>query len=381
MVVLVSMARLVDIKSGRVFELPAGADEARVLIGRSLRCDVVIDVSGIARQHTFLIRRAGGFWLAGGEEQLSANGTFLNDLSPYADTPLREGDLIRLGDPSMGVALRYEGPSLERAEISVAPTKPRQLSPVAAPPRVLAGSPPVAPSPAPSSPVKVAELPFDSSGPGIRIDVGQCPLHLRVTRGEITSFTAPGSPALGVRAARVLGARPTPRPNCRAEMFGGIWPARITTIRQRAPAAEQTLRFTVATPGAAVGVDMLLTFPFGLVAPGELWRPDLVEPLREVWRRSQLLLADGDVVPVNDGRICYVEDTRLPFCPTLTAIQWDHTGDAEHPYRAWVQSTWWVIRVNDFPEQPSVYSLFIDRREVAQIQRWPRAWTKGSTTG
>ncbi|HMR10487.1 MAG TPA: FHA domain-containing protein, partial [Polyangiaceae bacterium] len=99
------MARLVDIRSGRIFELPAGANEARVFVGRSASCSVVIDVPGISRRHTCLIYRTGGLWLEGGEEQGSANGTFLNDSSPCADTPLREGDLIRLGDPTLGVTL------------------------------------------------------------------------------------------------------------------------------------------------------------------------------------------------------------------------------------------------------------------------------------
>lgn len=368
------MARLVDIRSGRVFELPAGANETRVFIGRNASCNVVIDVPGISRQHTFLIHRGGGLWLEGGEEQGSANGTFLNDLSPYADTPLREGDLIRLGDPTLGVTLRYEGPSLERDKIPTEPARRRQPPPISAPLRIRAKE--VAP-PASSSPARIAELPFDANGLGIRIDVGQCPLYLRVTRNEITSFTPPGSPALGVRASRIFGARPTPEPNCRVEMFGGMWPAQLTTTRRRLPAAEQTLQFTVATPSSSVGINLALTFPCGLVAPEEIWRPELIAPLREVWNRSLLLLANGDLVPVNDARIPDDKGLRLPFCPTLTAIEWDHTGDPEYPYRAWVQSNWWFIRVNDFPEHPHVYSLMLEGREVAQIQRWPRAWTKG----
>ena len=57
--------------------------------------------------------------------------------------------------------------------------------------------------------------------------------------------------------------------------------------------------------------------------------------------------------------------------PFETPVRWRATGDAEEPYEARVGAQLWRVRVNDWPDEPTVYSLLIDGREHAGFDDWP----------
>jgi hypothetical protein len=58
-----------------------------------------------------------------------------------------------------------------------------------------------------------------------------------------------------------------------------------------------------------------------------------------------------------------------------TAIAWERSGDGEFPYRAVIDGSTLVIRVNDFPAEP-LYTLLINDEEVEDLEDWPSAWVR-----
>lgn len=52
------------------------------------------------------------------------------------------------------------------------------------------------------------------------------------------------------------------------------------------------------------------------------------------------------------------------------------TDDARIPWAADVDGTRWTVRINEFPEEPSLYSLIIDGLVVEELMDWPAAWTR-----
>lgn len=54
-------------------------------------------------------------------------------------------------------------------------------------------------------------------------------------------------------------------------------------------------------------------------------------------------------------------------------LDWNTTGDVEHPWAAEVDGENWQIRLNDFPEEP-MYSLIIDGEERGSFHDWPENW-------
>jgi diguanylate cyclase (GGDEF)-like protein len=83
--------------------------EGRLVLGRAPDCDVCLESPGISRQHAELQEQAGTVML---RDLGSANGTHLNDQLVSQPQPLRDGDLLRLGQ----VVLRfYERHSVDAA--------------------------------------------------------------------------------------------------------------------------------------------------------------------------------------------------------------------------------------------------------------------------
>ena len=72
-------------------------DAPQVTIGRSPTNHLVLDLPTISREHA-RIRREGDTYIL--EDLQSTNGTFLND-KPVTESPLREGDHIRLGPATL----------------------------------------------------------------------------------------------------------------------------------------------------------------------------------------------------------------------------------------------------------------------------------------
>ncbi len=74
--------------------------DGRLVLGRAPDCDVCLESLGISRRHADLQELAGAVML---RDLGSANGTYLNDQRISQPQPLRDGDLIRLGQ----VVLRF----------------------------------------------------------------------------------------------------------------------------------------------------------------------------------------------------------------------------------------------------------------------------------
>lgn len=68
--------------------------DGRLVLGRSPECGACLESLGISRRHAELREEAGVVVL---HDLGSANGSFLNDRRVTEPTPLRDGDLIRLG--------------------------------------------------------------------------------------------------------------------------------------------------------------------------------------------------------------------------------------------------------------------------------------------
>jgi hypothetical protein len=70
-----------------------------------------------------------------------------------------------------------------------------------------------------------------------------------------------------------------------------------------------------------------------------------------------------------------------PALPTPSAAQqrtldWLPTGDAFRPFRAVVDGDEWAVSVNDWPDEPTVYSLWVNGREAFGFDGWPDGWSR-----
>jgi hypothetical protein len=65
-----------------------------------------------------------------------------------------------------------------------------------------------------------------------------------------------------------------------------------------------------------------------------------------------------------------------PPVPSLVRVAFRASGDARYPYAADVDGQRWTVRINEFPEEPSVYSLLINGQVAEELMDWPAAWTR-----
>ncbi|MEV0338403.1 hypothetical protein AB0H49_05190 [Nocardia sp. NPDC050713] len=60
--------------------------------------------------------------------------------------------------------------------------------------------------------------------------------------------------------------------------------------------------------------------------------------------------------------------------PELNARpQWRRTGNAKFPVAAVVDGSWWVLRLNGFPDHP-LWTLFVDGTRRFDVDDAPSAW-------
>lgn len=59
-----------------------------------------------------------------------------------------------------------------------------------------------------------------------------------------------------------------------------------------------------------------------------------------------------------------------------TVIDWLGTGDAIRPYRAEVFGDEWQVAVNDWPDQPRVYTLIVNGEPAFDFDGWPDCWSR-----
>jgi hypothetical protein len=63
--------------------------------------------------------------------------------------------------------------------------------------------------------------------------------------------------------------------------------------------------------------------------------------------------------------------------PQNQIVEWAHVFEnAEHLiYEAGVVGSSWIIRLNDFPDEP-LYTLLINGEEIIHFNEWPVNWKK-----
>ena len=69
-------------------------DEDEFTIGRDVKNSIVVDVDNVSRRHARISMKTGKYFVA---DLGSTNGTYLNDEEVLEETPLRSGDLVRVG--------------------------------------------------------------------------------------------------------------------------------------------------------------------------------------------------------------------------------------------------------------------------------------------
>ncbi|MBQ7567178.1 FHA domain-containing protein [bacterium] len=110
--------------AGLALRSPYPINKSQVIIGRDIKCDVLLLNDSISRRHAEIVRE-GPRWRI--RDLGSSNGTFING-QHITDALLNEGDLITLGD----INLTFEGPSeplpdsMVEADISF-PTDPEAV--------------------------------------------------------------------------------------------------------------------------------------------------------------------------------------------------------------------------------------------------------------
>ena len=63
-------------------------------IGRGDSCEIVLELDNVSRRHCSLLQKADGVFL---RDNGSTNGTYLNNVEIRGETPLRSGDLVKVG--------------------------------------------------------------------------------------------------------------------------------------------------------------------------------------------------------------------------------------------------------------------------------------------
>jgi pSer/pThr/pTyr-binding forkhead associated (FHA) protein len=83
--------------------------KAEVTIGRAESCDVgLFGDPSVERLHARIVRGDAGYYLADAGTQ---GGTFLNDVRVGPPTPIRSGDLIRVGNSVLRFGERVGSPA------------------------------------------------------------------------------------------------------------------------------------------------------------------------------------------------------------------------------------------------------------------------------
>ncbi|MEV0246016.1 BTAD domain-containing putative transcriptional regulator [Nocardia sp. NPDC050712] len=86
---------------------PVAIPPAGLRIGRAPDNDVILDDNRVSRKHARILHREGGVFV---RDRDSANGVYVNGAPIGADTPLADGDIIRVGSTTLRFELHAERP-------------------------------------------------------------------------------------------------------------------------------------------------------------------------------------------------------------------------------------------------------------------------------
>lgn len=65
---------------------------------------------------------------------------------------------------------------------------------------------------------------------------------------------------------------------------------------------------------------------------------------------------------------------RVPFAiAAQVRPHWRRTGNVCFPHAAHMFGSWWVLRINGFPDHP-LYTLFVDQVGQRDLEDLPRRW-------
>lgn len=95
------------------------------------------------------------------------------------------------------------------------------------------------------------------------------------------------------------------------------------------------------------------------------------------------VLQSGELVGDRPGEFAFGQDVTADEArrPSERSLDFSETDDARFPFAARVDGAEWRVRVNEFPEEATLYSLFIDGMEVEQLLHWPKAWQRPRLPG
>lgn len=93
-------------------------------------------------------------------------------------------------------------------------------------------------------------------------------------------------------------------------------------------------------------------------------------------RRAREIAARIDFAAAVDRAADLVGALAPGADPLGRPLRFIATDDAEFPYVARDGAREWTVRVNDWPEDPTVYTLLSGGREVLDFDDWPEAWER-----
>lgn len=203
------------------------------------------------------------------------------------------------------------------------------------------------------------------------IDAGSGPTEAAAMQSEILADAMPGEDDELADLVREIG---------------GLWRALIGVPvgrrRRRGHAPAPTFVIAAGRPVRSVpmidgGLDILAFDP----ATGRLVRD--MEQLDAVVMPAQVGAYLVDIITFYNAVSALRGEHGLPApaAPTPavalgTPVDWLGTGAATQPYRAEVGGDEWLVRVNEWPEEPTVYTLFINGREAFGFDGWPDGWSR-----
>jgi|GEM_PF-3132236 len=93
-----------------------------------------------------------------------------------------------------------------------------------------------------------------------------------------------------------------------------------------------------------------------------------------------LTLVHCDISPGDDDARVFVDaETLLELLATRSRwpVEFHATDDPRHPFAADdIEGQRWTVRLDDFPESASLYTLIVDGEPVESLMEWPAAWRR-----
>lgn len=95
-----------------------------------------------------------------------------------------------------------------------------------------------------------------------------------------------------------------------------------------------------------------------------------------------LTVIDCDVSPRDDTRTLVDADALLRLLATRSTwpVVFRETGDPRYPFAADdIEGQTWTVRLDDFPNSTSLYTLLVDGKAIETLQEWPAAWQRSES--